>query len=131
MRLEMDPLKRFVLTLRLRNTKYMVMEQCALFARVIGGRVVKGWACTGGEACQHYWVEHGGQTYDVGRAYTLLFEPALAHVETKLVTTLDEGAKTIGDDEPVVKRNLELYELYTNDLKEFWKGVKKFKYSPS
>ena len=127
----MDPLKRFVLTLRLRRTSYSVVEQCAIFARLLGVRakVVQGWACSNNQACQHYWVEYNSEVFDVGRAYSTLFEPSLAAIQTQLITSLDGAIEVIGDDDPIIKHNRELYTLYTDDPKTFWKGVKPFKYS--
>lgn len=124
----MDPLKRFVLTLRLRKTQYTVVEQCALFARLVGGQVVQGWACSKNEACLHHWVEHGDQVYDVGKAYTLLFEPELASVETRLLRTIEDDVQPIGEKEPIIQRNRELYDLLVNDPKKFWKDIKPFKF---
>lgn len=126
----MDALKRFVLTLRLRNTKYTVVEQCAIFARMIEGTVVQGWATTLGSACcQHYWVvAPDGQTVDVGRAYSTLFSPELGVLQVQLSTANPgEGTETIGFDEPISQRNRELFELYTQDPKAFWKQVKPFR----
>jgi hypothetical protein len=123
----MDDLKRFVLTLRVRNTKYTVVEQCAIYARMIGGAVVQGWAESMGTYCRHYWVEKDAAVYDVGKAYSTLFEPSLVHIPINLVKTLPENQSCIDDNEPMAKKNQELFELYTSDLKAFWKGVKPFR----
>jgi hypothetical protein len=123
----MDDLKRFVLTLRVRSTKYTVVEQCAIFARMIEGTVVQGWAESMGTYCRHYWVEKDAAVYDVGKAYSALFEPSLVHIPLNLVKTIDENQSCIDDKEAVAQRNKELFELYTGDPKAFWKGVKPFR----
>lgn len=123
----MDTLKRFVLTLRVRSTKYTVVEQCAIFARMIEGTVVQGWAESMGTYCRHYWVEKDTVVYDVGKAYSILFEPSLAHVPINLMKTIDENQPCIDDKEPVAQKNRELFDVYTQDPKAFWKGVKPFR----
>ena len=123
----MDTLKRFMLTLRLRNSKYAVVEQCALFSRVIGGGVVSGFAISNGAVCNHYWVEKDDEVFDVARSYSALFSPELNALTIQLVREIPEGQNVLGADDQETKRNAELYELYCTDPKAFWKQVVPFK----
>ena len=119
----MDNVKRFVLLMRLRRCTYSVVQQCAIYARLYGLDVKRGWAISNGEACRHYWVEGKGAQYDIGKAYAALFAKDLADVDVTLSDTVDDGLKILDPDETNDKH----YDMYVNDPKSFWKMTPSFK----
>lgn len=119
--------QRFVFTLKLRQTNFSVVQQCAIFTRLLNmlgysdPKVVRGYATCMGTACQHYWVTDGvGNTYDIGKMYAQLYTPEIANVDT--VLTLEYTGKIEEND--VSKKNEEDWVMYTEDPKAFWRRTK-------
>jgi|CryBogDrversion2_11_1035321.scaffolds.fasta_scaffold07733_2 hypothetical protein len=111
----MDPVKRIVLRLKLRKTEGTIVHHNALLSRSIkDSKLVAGYALCMNQACWHCWVEGpDGTKYDVTREI----------VPFEYSTEVPEGYQQMSHE--LIDKNIELFKLYTDDRKQFWKDAPK------
>ncbi len=130
-----EDLRRFALRLRLFSKKKKKnvesVMSCAMFLREVlrgRGKIVQGYCSTAtGEKFRHYWVEDDDQqhpnTYDISMEMAKLAAPEIMGL---LAYTL---SKENTDEKEFVKddHNDELFTLYLEEPKKFWKGVERLR----
>lgn len=120
---DVDPIKRFILKLKLRK-KFggSLVQNCAMFLREVlhrKGEIVEGYALTGtGEKFQYYWVEDpNGNTYDIGVAIVDITAPGTSCEVT--LTKEYEGTDYVQADDEI----REQFKQYRDEPSKFWKAV--------
>jgi hypothetical protein len=122
-------LRTFVLKIKLKKINCSVVYQCALFQRAlknsgIESEVVQGYCLIEDSACRHYWVETDTEKYDVARAISGLYDPAVNSFEVQLCRTIDEGTKRFDTGEQaIIDSNEQEYKTFVEDQKLFWNNA--------
>ena len=113
--------KRFALRLKLHKIVCSIVYQNALLQKSIhGSRLVEGYTLCENQACWHCWVIGPDDViYDVGKSLNISYTYS---------DSIPEGSTEMKHEQ--IDNNKDLFKLYTEDIKKFWKDapikVKKF-----
>lgn len=119
-----------IMKLRVKRIQCPVMYQCALLvsylkSKNIDATVKSGYIEFAKMHCPHVWVETSdGTQLDIATAFGLRIAPQLSKFGIKLTETPSENSKrmdTEDEQKRIVEENISLYDLYTHDVKKFWK----------
>ena len=119
--------------MRLHRIQVPVVYQCAILHAYLKkngteSELVQGFVTIMGQgACRHYWVElQDGTQLDIATELGARFAPDISKYVMKLERYTD--ANRFDTDEKsalIVQENECLFELFTKDPKQFWKGKPK------
>jgi hypothetical protein len=77
-------------------------------------------------ACRHYWLRVNGEDIDVLKHVSAKYTPEILMFSTRLVSDIqDDMVRVDANDTDVVLQNESEYELFTNNIKDFWKHAPK------
>jgi hypothetical protein len=107
--------------LKIHKVDGTIVHHHALLAKALKGKLVQGYAVCQNQFCWHCWVETpDGEIHDVTKGLTIPIEYQY---------TLPEGSEELEHEH--ISGNKQLFELYMNDPKRFWrespKKVREFK----
>ena len=132
-----DLAKKFATRMKMYKVNCSAVYQCAMFRGILRNRghkdveIIQGYCIVdimgkSGGACRHYWVRVNGQDVDVLKYVSAKYTPEILMFSTMLVSDIPEGTYRVDANETdIINQNESEYELFTKDVKEFWKHAPK------
>jgi hypothetical protein len=129
--------QKFATRMKMYKVNCSAVYQCAMFRGILRNKgytdveIIKGYCIVelmgkSSGACRHYWVRVNGEDIDVLKHVSAKYTPEILMFSTRLVSDIqDDMVRVDANDTDVVLQNESEYELFTNNIKDFWKHAPK------